>query len=284
MSTKDILIDLNINKQFVQFLEYFKSNIVRMLEEIDSNFIDFLEDDYKNDFGHSHSFYQVLSMIKNEFEEFTSIDDYLDFQISSFAPYSIWKPIFNRNINYTNEQGLLDSIVTQISTPLLALKQLIFYFGSIWVDSPVSTFFDSNASFTIVIDSNTIPHDVYYLGVVNFMSLRKKKYIYNAFCEVKATFDRIFSAFQDFYNSTTKKNENLDSIRNMILTTLQSLENICILLQNAKDELNHLTVDTASSSILESPELSIFFRNYITSICSELTTLNQNFNDLIAIM
>ena len=277
MSTQDIRIDLNFNKNFIHYLQSLKSDILRTLTEVDSNLIQIQELHYKNNIGHSQTFYDTVQTSISEFTDFTSMESYLNYKITNYSAYTIWKPIFNRDINYDNEQGLLDTIYSQISIPFLSLKQVIFYFSLIWIDSPITTLGDSDSNYTIQSsDSNLISADLYYLGIVNYMSLHNKKYIYNAFSEFTFLFNNLFLKFNVFYAKITKNNESLDSIRTVFQEVLHDLYRLSVLFQNAKDELNYLTVDSSTENIIVSPDLSLIFREYISQICSQLTSLQTN--------
>ena len=277
MSTQDIRIDLNFNKSFVHYLYSLKSDILKTLTEIDSNLLDIQELHYKNNIGHSQTFYDTIQASILEFTNFTSMESYLNNKITNYSPYTIWKPIFGRDINYDNEQAFLNSIYSQISNPLLSLKQCIFYFSCIWINSSLTTFEDSNSDYLIqTSDSNSITADLYYLGVVNYMSLHNKKYIYNAFSELVFLFENLFLKFNVFYASITKNNESLDSIRIVFQSILNDLYRLSVLFQNAKDELNYLTVDSSTENIIVSPDLSLIFRDLISKICTQLSSLESN--------
>ena len=277
MSTQDIRIDLNFNKNFIQYLYSLKSDTLNTLIEVDSNLLQIQELHYKNNIGHSLTFYDTIQTSITEFTNFTSMESYLNNKISNYSAYTIWKPIFGRDINYDNEQALLNTIYSQITLPLLSLKQSIFYFSSIWIDSPITTFHDSNSSYSIqTSDSNLITSDLYYLGVVNYMSLHNKKYIYNAFGEFTFLFQNLFLKFNVFYAKITKNNESLDSIRTAFQAVLNDLYRLSVLFQNAKDELNYLTVDSSTENIIVSPDLSVIFRDYISQICTQLSSLQSN--------
>lgn len=277
MSTQDIRIDLNFNKNFIQYLYSLKSDTLNTLIEVDSNLLQIQELHYKNNIGHSLTFYDTIQTSITEFTNFTSMESYLNNKISNYSAYTIWKPIFGRDINYDNEQALLNTIYSQITLPLLSLKQSIFYFSSIWIDSPLTTFQDSNSAYSIqTTDSNLITSDLYYLGVVNYMSLHNKKYIYNAFGEFTFLFQNLFLKFNVFYAKITKNNESLDSIRTAFQAVLNDLYRLSVLFQNAKDELNYLTVDSSTENIIVSPDLSVIFRDYISQICTQLSSLQSN--------
>lgn len=284
-SIKNILIDLQINNNFVKFLQFVKDNLIISLNEIDSNLSTHMSEDYTNMFGHSHSFQDIVQSTKNHFESFTSVDDYLNNRLTSLTGYSIWKPIFDRGINYTNEQSFLDTINTEFETIIPSLLQFITFFSLVWVDSPVTSFSDESDTFSISSDdSNLIQHDLYARGVVNFMSIRKKKHIYIAFCHFKNSIDAIFDHFQEIYQNITMKNSYLNSLRNLYTVLFQLLQKISLLTQNAKDELYYLTTETATASILESPALSVLFRENVKELAKEVKELGNTIESILIMM
>lgn len=281
MSIKKVIIDLNINKNFINFLRFFKENTISSLEEMNTHLLSSMDDHYQNDIGHSHSFSEIIQECLNSFQNLTSIDYYLNYQLQSLSEYTVWKPIFNRNLNYNNEQNLLNSIKISISEPILKIRQVVFYYSLIWIDSSITTFDDTN----YVQDINSkISKDVYYKGIINFMEIKHKKLILNSFTEIKNSFDRIYFEFQNFYNNITKNNESLNSLRNSYTLILEILKKIYILFQNSKDELMFLISDTETESILNVPLVTQYFRQQIEEISGLLLELNNEINALFQII
>lgn len=277
---KTLNIDLNINKNFVSFLQFFKNNTLTTLEEIDSN-LSSIDDHYNNNIGHSHTFSEIVQLCLSSFQNFTSVDSYLNYQLPSLIEYSVWKPIFHRDLNYNNEQSFLDNVILETPIPLLKLRQVLFYFSLLWVDSPLTTFDDSNHDFSVVDYNQKVSTDDYYKGVLNFMDVKQKKYFLNSFNELKNNFEEILSQFQSFYEKLTKRNENLNSVRNSFSLILILLRKIYHGFQNAKDELVVLLAETQEDAILEIPNLTIEFRNQIEEIAALLLELHNEINTVL---
>ena len=277
---KTLNIDLNINKNFVSFLQFFKNNTLTTLEEIDSN-LSSIDDHYNNNIGHSHTFSEIVKLCLSSFQNFTSVDSYLNYQLPSLIEYSVWKPIFHRDLNYNNEQSFLDNVILQTPVPLLKLRQVLFYFSLIWVHAPITTFDDSNHDFSVVDYNQKVSTDDYYKGVLNFMDVKQKKYFLNSFNELKNNFEEILSQFQSFYEKLTKRNENLNSVRNSFSLILILLRKIYHGFQNAKDELVVLLAETQEDAILEIPNLTIDFRNQIEEIAALLLELHNEINTVL---
>ncbi len=277
---KTLNIDLKINKNFVSFLQFFKYNTLTTLEEIDSN-LSSIDDHYNNNIGHSHTFSEIVQLCLSSFQNFTSVDSYLNYQLPSLIEYSVWKPIFHRDLNYNNEQSFLDNVILQTPVPLLKLRQVLFYFSLIWVHAPITTFDDSNHDFSVVDYNQKVSTDDYYKGVLNFMDVKQKKYFLNSFNELKNNFEEILSQFQSFYEKLTKRNENLNSVRNSFSLILILLRKIYHGFQNAKDELVVLLAETQEDAILEIPNLTIEFRNQIEEIAALLLELHNEINTVL---
>jgi hypothetical protein len=280
-STKNINIDLNLNKNFISFLSFFRKNTLHCLTEIHDN-LSSIDSHYNNNIGHSHTFSTIVQNSLSSFENFHSIDLYLNHKISSLDDYTIWKPVFNRDINYTNEASLLDPIITEIQTPLLKLRQVLFYFSLLWVDSYVTVFDDSN--FSIEDSTNLISNDIYYKGLLNYMEAAQKKFFINAFSELKNNFEQTLNEFRLFVNKVTQKNENLNPVRSSFDYILTLLENIYVGFQNAKDELLFLLSENQEQSIVEIPSLSLSFRNNIQHISALLLEFNDEISNCIQLL
>jgi len=277
-STQKINLDLNINHNFVSFLQFLKDNTLLTVQEMNTHLQEAIQSHYENAIGHSHTFSTIVQECIQGFQDFSPIvDQYLTYQTPSLSEYTIWKPIFNRDHNYSNEESLLNDIISELSSPFLKIRQVLHYFSLIWIDSPLTTF-DSNSHDFSVEDSNQqIVSHLYYKGIVNFMEPKDKKFILNSFIEFKTNLERIFFSFENLYAKITKKNEALDPLRDCFQRILEKFQQLYILLQNAKDELVFLTSPQQTEQILEIPVLTQKFRNQIQESCNLVLEIKSEF-------
>ena len=94
-----------------------------------------IQSHYENAIGHSHTFSTIVQECIQGFQDFSPIvDQYLTYQTPSLSEYTIWKPIFNRDHNYSNEESLLNDIISELSSPFLKIRQVLHYFSLIWIE------------------------------------------------------------------------------------------------------------------------------------------------------
>jgi len=286
-SIRKILIDLNINSNLINFLDYMVKEIRYTLNNIHNIYTATeLTDDTSNNIGHSHSFIDILQRSMDTFssEETLSLDDYINHDTVDLSKYVIWKPIINRSVNYDNEPILFNNVKEQFKYKFNIYAQYIHYYSSIFYDSIITEYNNSDDVYSIVQPDPNSKVESYYKGVVNFMSLTEKKRLMEGFVLNHFLFQKLYFFFSHMINRVTIKNERLDQIRNQFQIIYLILENINTLFVNAIYELELLISEEYQELLVRNPFRSERFISIILSLVSRLSNFQTEMNTLFSLL
>lgn len=286
MSTKNITLDLKINKSIVTFCSTFRNQILDTFNYIEENFVENLLEDYENNIGHNKSLKQIVQTIQLKIQNLSAFDLYLNHTEDSNllkSTYSVWKRALDRDQNYENEESFFENVRSEMQTPILLLRQYIHYVSSMWVNSNHYDYLE-DVDFSIQKKETFLNDKDYYRGIINFMTLRKKTYILNSLKLILILFQKQCNEFISVKNKVTNKNENLESLRLRFDGVLSLFNHVLRVLEIAIDELQLLFSDDLTPDLVLYPEMSTKFREYIFLVVSYLEELNIEFNSMLHLL
>tara|TARA_Y100000816_G_C25974917_1_gene508903 strand:- start:89 stop:934 length:846 start_codon:yes stop_codon:yes gene_type:complete len=276
-STKEKLLDLDINKRIISYFHFMLQEIKTVLYNIDDHLTDECSmNDYQSNIGHNLSFQELLQKNLNTYQQVESVEQYiLQENESSTSNYShTWQILFNRGINYDNEETYLNPVRDELENSLLLWKQIFHYYKSMWIGSNVINY--SENGMISMDDSLQIGDNK--KGVLNIMNEHTRSHFFISFLLMLQTLRKLHNEFSTVTRSFNLRNSIFTDLNILLTNTNDSFSLVVQYGDIAKEEFHEIL---RMKKFLLDDKISLNFQTTIDKLCAELDALQLYFDMIL---
>lgn len=275
--TKEKLLDLDINKRIINYFDYMLHEIKSVLYNIDDHLTDECSiNDYQSNIGHNVSFQELIQTNVNTYQQVESVEQYLSQgNESSTSNYShTWQTLFNRGINYDNEETYLNPVRDELENSLLLWKQIFHYYKSMWIGSNVINY--SENGMISMDDSLQIGDNK--KGVLNIMNEHTRSHFFISFLLMLQTLRKLHNEFSTVTRSFNLRNSIFTDLNILLTNTNDSFSLVVQYGDIAKEEFHEIL---RMKKFLLDDKISLNFQTTIDKLCAELDALQLYFDMIL---